>query len=285
MGLKAWLLSVGLVGLYYLFKHTECEIFTEASYTTNKSAADAWISQGATFTQTNDTTKAMVDLISDFNDFMDELSQDDLLRYFSATNPDTGLDYIPDFVIRFPNGLTLTIIESSKVVNFRLNEINDTWKGVCFKWLNTNAVIAFRLTEDPTFEFDIPGTSTWPYEDFDGVIRPGNQCTPPKAVTDTDLMYISNYYLFLDMLYKILKYTGLTGLVKSFINRIILRRPFNKIRDQLEDVSGSVLDNNNLASEILSQLSTVSGNYFSSDNLEESKLDKILKQTRGRRNY
>lgn len=243
MGIGAWLGVAGVSGLWYLVRNSQWNVFNNADPAVADAQADDWIAEGDSLSLTSGAVRALTYVIDKFNTFMEEIETSPLLDDFRTVNEATGLLELKDFNISFPNGLTIKVIESEEVANFRLSSILDDWKGFRFRFgvsYSASICIAMRLTALPNFEINVPGTDSFNYVDIDGVIKPGSECTPPKFITASDVEFVGSCLLYFSFICDVLKSLGLTKVLHAWWSSYVLRRSLGRVRDKVSDLEEQV---------------------------------------------
>lgn len=241
--LAAWFLSG-----YYTIRNTQG--FIQDGFDSKAHAAaygEAMLSlTGASLATTSETIKALSFVLKSFNDFMDQwFVTDDFKDDYGEISTETGMLAIPDLNIYFPNGLVIKVIDGGVLQNFRFDLTATGWKGFHIEMNmginNANwATLGVYLVQDPNFEFILPGTDQLMFIDYDGVVRRGDLCTPKKGVTDADIAYGTAVSLYLDVIIKALKASGVSKTIESFAKFIYSKKLTIQVRDKLEDIFGAV---------------------------------------------
>lgn len=287
MSIKSWLIATGILGVYYIIKNCEVHLFSNASESTCKAQCDAWIAEGASFTSISNPTKAIRDVFLSFNSYLQEINSNPdlgLLDELFEVNETTGLRELPDLVIYLPNGLAIEIIKDKTILDLSStipDFIDSMGQGIKIPVMITPTLyvyLAVRLTDDPNFELKVPGTDEWPFvDDLDGQIRKGKDCTPPKAVFDTDIEYIYENLLICYTLLSFLRATGLYKIAKGWITSYLNKRPLKRIRNELKELIEQVGDVSTDLDSSVSILESILKDHFG-EIQDISKSDKIYKK-------
>lgn len=253
MGIWGWLTVGGIAGAYYLIKNSEWGYFSSIE------AAQAWINDGPALSEINTTIAAMRQVIGEFNDFMDDmLTERDNCEYFAEWMfyDDDGVKKFKNITYTFPNGLTLVILDGEGVANFRIPISESEWKGCYFPVaLGVQRYAAMRLLRDPAFEFIVPGSEGWSYMDYDGVVRLGSDCTPPRSTTDTQVAYYANYTMFFAFVCDMLHRMGLVKTLVAWYQKAVLKASFKRIRTDISDVNDIVSEVRDILVEVSAETS------------------------------
>lgn len=249
MALTAWFLSA-----YYTMRNTQG--FFQDGFDSKAHAAaygeTMLVLTGATLATTSEAIKALAFVLNSFNDFMDDwFGSDSFLEEFGEITS-TGKLEIPDINVYFPNGMVVEIVKGKQLQEFRFDITATSWKGFHVE-VNAGsslteqnsapnwATMGVYLTQDPNFEFVLPGSDQLLFVDpLDGVTRKGDLCTPRQGINDADVALVTAIGLYLDIILKALKASGASKTIESFGKFIYSKRLNVQIRNKLEDIFDSV---------------------------------------------
>lgn len=282
MAITTWLKIAGLSGLYYLIQYSEWNIVSDHTDALADAAAQAWIDSGASLATTSGSVRALCYVVDKFNLFMESIENSPIIDEFKEINSETGMLELPDFHIKFPNGLVIKIIDSSEVCNFRLTEPEDFWQGFSIPMglIGEHKFrLCMRLKSAPLFDIPVPGTEGFQYEDFDGVIRLGSACTPPKGITSSDIEYVVSCTMWFAFICDVLRNLGLSKVLNAWFQNFTMRRSLGRVRNKIEDVSGHISDLSESINLQLQDLDVLKDDWFSTlDGSNKSKVEQVYRE-------
>lgn len=295
MGFLTWLIAgTGLVGFYYLLKWAEWEEFerglwdAELEKFAGEVQAEAWIEAGvSTLVMTSPTVRAIADVVKSFNDFVDDIFKEENRDYGLAqewyTHDDvTGMFKLLDVNFKLPNGVVLKIISGEDIMNFRLDLSFTGWKGMHFFLMGR--VQAMRLTVDPQFEWNVPGSEdvVWfvdPADPTGNTISLGKDCTPIQYIKDTDVEYIISCFLIFSWICEILYKLGFFKNLKTFYAKYMQKKAFTRVRDEINENQAEIQELRADIENITGTLSELQGDWYTvlSDE-DKSKMADLFRQ-------